>query len=48
VYKIEVKVEKGKLSPTSVTALADLIMIFLEEIRILSVPGTVKHFLFTI
>jgi hypothetical protein len=42
------KDEKGKLLPIGITALADLIMTFIEEIRILSVQGTVKYFLVTI
>jgi len=42
------KDEKGKLLPICITSLADLIMTFLEAIRILSVQGTVKYFLVTI
>jgi len=42
------KDEKGKLLLICVTALADLIMTFLEAIRVLSVQGTVKCFLLTI
>jgi hypothetical protein len=42
------KDKKGKLLPICITALADLIMTFLEEIRVLSVQGTVKYFLVTI